>query len=157
MKNPNLLITALVLILSFTSCSSDDDADTKSKTDLISSKSWVVKSKTVEPSIVFGGTEISDIMILDSEDVRNYSFNFKSDGTLLQYDAEKKLMFQTTWSFNSSETELTFAEPIKYTYPVVGEMSITTLSIQSITSSKIVGTIPAMYEGVNYLITITFV
>lgn len=156
MKKYHLLIVSLILILSITSCATGDE-DTATKKDLISSKNWVIKSKAVVPSILFNGIEISDIIILDDESVRSYSFNFKSDGTLLQYDAEKKLMFQTTWSFNSSETELTFAEPIKYTYPVVGEMSITTLSIQSITSSKIVGTIPAMYEGVNYLITITFV
>ena len=157
MKTPKLLIAALVLILSFTSCSSDDDADTQSKTDIISSKSWVITSKAVEPSISFGGIEISDIIVLDSEDVRNYSFKFNSDGTLLQYDSSNDLIFETTWTFNADETELTFAEPISYTYPIVGDMGITTLTIQSITSSKIVGTIPALYDGVDYLVTITFI
>ncbi|CAH8296470.1 hypothetical protein EV196_11138 [Mariniflexile fucanivorans] len=156
MKKYKLLITALILILSFTSCSKDDTENGQSKKDIIESKSWVITSKTVEPSILFGAIEISDITILDSDEVKNYSFKFNPDGSLLQYDFEGNLIFETTWAFNSDETEITFEEPIMYTYPVVGEMGISTLLIETISSSKIVGTIPAFYQGVDYLVTITF-
>lgn len=156
MKKLTYLTTIVFLVFNLTSCSKDDSSPSDQSNSVLTSKSWVAQSKIITPSVVVGGFEVSDIMSLESEGVRKYSFKYNDDGTLYQYDNSKNLIFQTTWTMNSDETEVTFKEPIIYTYPIVGEMGITTFTIQSISSSKMVATIPAFYEGTNYLVTITF-
>lgn len=156
MKNNYFFITVFSLILTLTSCSSDS-SDSNSEADIISSKSWIVESKMLSPSIVYGGLEITDIMVIESEETRNYEFNFNSDGTFVLSDAAGTSVLETTWLLNSENTQLSFAEPIVYSYPVVGDMGFSTIDIVSISSSKMVGTVSAIFGGVDYELTITFI
>ncbi len=157
MKKLTYLIAIFFLVINLTSCSKDDSSEPQSEIDIISSKSWVIESKIILPSINVGGMEISNIMIIESEDTRNYSFKFNADGKMLQYDSMNNLIFQTTWAFNADKTQINFGEPLIYNYPVVGDMGFSTITIQSLTSSKFVGTVPALYDGTNYVLTITFI
>lgn len=157
MKKLTYLFAIVFLIISSTSCSKDDSSPSDQNNSILTSKSWVVQSKIISPSVVVGGFTVTDLMTLESEEVQKYSFKYNDDGTLYQYDISNNLIFQTTWTMNSAETQITFKEPITYTYPIVGEMGITTITIQSISSSKMVATIPAFYDGTNYLLTITFI
>ena len=157
MNNKYFLITIFSLILSVTSCSSDDSSDSKSASEMISSKAWLIESKMLSPTIDYGGIEITDIMIIESEETRNYTFTFNSDGTLFQNDAMGNLIFETTWVLNSDNTQLLFGEPIVYSYPVVGDMGFSTIDNLSISSSQVVGTISATFGDVEYVVTITFI
>ncbi|GAA4230834.1 hypothetical protein GCM10022291_01930 [Postechiella marina] len=156
MKKQIFLITIFSVILGLTSCSSDDSSGLDANT-AITSKTWLVQSKKLSPSIEMNGLVIDDIMIIEDEGTRNYSFKFDSDGAMYQYDAENTLIYQTTWSLNSDNTELSFGEPIVYNYPVVGPMGISAIDIESISNSKMVGTISAVFEGTAYVVTITFI
>ncbi|WP_405296996.1 hypothetical protein [Algibacter sp. Ld11] len=154
MKNNYYLTAIFALIISLTSCSS---SDSETKSDIMSSKTWVIESKMLSPTINYGTIEITDIMVLEPEETRNYSFEFKSDGTFVQRDAAGASVFESTWSLNSDNTLLSFGEPIVYNYPVVGEMGFSTIDIISISSSKVVGTVESVFGGENYELTITFI
>lgn len=156
MKKLNYIILIVILVLNLASCSKDD-SDSSAKEGLLTNKTWITESKVINPVISFNGIEISDIMVLETDAVRNYSFKFNSDGTFFLYDNLDTLIFQTTWSMNSEETQITFAEPIVYTYPLVGDIGLSILNIQSITSSEFVATVSGLYEDINYELTITFI
>lgn len=155
MKRITYLLTIAFLALNFTSC--DEDNSSTSNKDLLSDKLWMSKSKIINPAVSVNGFVVSDITVLEPEEVRKYSFKFNEDGTFILYNHLNTSIFQTTWSINSDETKISFTDPIIYTYPIVGEIGLTTMTIQSLTSSELVTTIPAIYEGVNYEITITFI
>ncbi|WP_179316956.1 hypothetical protein [Winogradskyella undariae] len=155
MKKYYFLISIFSLLFSFTSCSSDDSE--LPPNEILSSKIWVIKSKVISPSIVYYGQEITDISLFESEETKNYSFEFLADGTFYQYDSAGELLFENTWYLNADHTQLTFGEPIVYEYPVVGNMGFTTIDIISISSSKIVGVIDASFNEVDYEVTLTFI
>lgn len=157
MNNKYFLITIFSLLLSVTSCSSDDSSDSKSASELVGSKTWLIESKMLSPTINFNGIEITDIMVIESEETRNYTFSFNSDGTLLQNDGMGNLIFETTWVLNSDNTQLSFGEPIVYSYPVVGDLGFSTIENLSISSSEIVGTVNAVFGDVEYEVTFTFI
>ena len=154
-----ILLTAIVyLTIGLTSCSKDESSSTPpTNKELLTSKIWKVTSKIITPSMSLGGFEVSNILTLESEEVRNYSFKYNMDGTLFQYDYLNALIFQTGWSISSDQTQVTFTQPLIYTYPIVGDLSMTSFKIQSITTVQMVATIDFLYEGINYVVTITFI
>ncbi len=156
MKKLIIFITALSLAAGITSCTKEETEEPKSKFELLTSKSWVVTSKIVSPSFEFGGFQISDIMSLETDEVKQYSFKYNEDYSIVVSDYLNTPFFETTWSFNDDETEITFADPLIYTYPMVGDIGISTFTLQSISSSKITAMIPTDYEGTTYEVTITF-
>lgn len=159
MKKLTYIIITVFLLLNLTSCSKDDSnpSDNKLNIDLLTSKSWVAQSKVLNPVITYNGMVISDITVIESEEVRKYAFKFNDDGTFFLYNHLNALILETTWTMSSDETQITFTDPVIYTYPVVGEIGLSTLTVQSISSSKFIATIPALYEGTNYELTITFI
>ncbi len=158
MKKQFILIAICYLAINLVSCSKDTTEEVIPPTnkELLSSKSWVVKTKTIAPSISMGGFDVSDILSLESEEVRKYSFKYNTDGSLFLYDGSNNLIFQTTWSINSLQNLITFGQPIIYTYPIVGDLGITTFNLQLITKTQMTATIPFTYEGTNYVVTVSF-
>lgn len=149
------LIAVVFLALNLASCSSDESKQTVY--ELLTSKSWKSQSKIINPSINMNGIVISDIMVLESDEVKNYSFKFNADGSFVVYDSLKNKVFQTTWALSSDETIVTLADPVIITYPLVGNVSMKTITIESITANKIIAKIPSfVYAGVNYEVTIIF-
>ncbi|WP_111709524.1 hypothetical protein [Lutibacter citreus] len=157
MKNKYFLITLFCITLSLVSCSNDDSTEPQSKNEMLTDKSWMVQSKIVTPSISLGGMEISDITMLDEEEVKSYIYKFSSDGTLVVKNSSEQIILETSWGFNSDKTQLTLSDPLIFNYPVVGEIGLSTITLNSLTTTKMVGTIPSIYDGVNYVVTITFV
>jgi len=153
MKNKYFLIAIFSLIIGVTSCSKDD---TRSATEMLSSKTWIIESKELSPSIVYAGVEITDITLFETDETKNYAFKFNSDGTLLVTDASNTLILDSTWDLNADQTSLTFAEPLIYAIPLVGDIGYSSISIESISSSEIVGTVTMPYEGTIYMVTMTF-
>lgn len=154
MKKSPILVAVLFLGLSLFSCKFEDVPP--SKKELLTNKTWLVSSKMLTPSITMGGMVISDILILESDEVRKYSYKYDMDGTLTQFDHLNQVKFKTKWSFNSDETQITHQEAIVYNYPIVGDLKLITATIESITDNQIVALLPFTNEGTNYVITIIF-
>ncbi|GHC59140.1 hypothetical protein [Ulvibacter litoralis] len=153
MKNKYFLITIFSLILGVTSCSKDDS---QSASEMLSSKTWVIESKMLSPSIIYAGVEITDITLFETDETKDYAFTFNSDGTLLVRNASNNLILDSTWAFNSDETELIFGETLIYAIPLVGDIGYSSIAIKSITSSEIVGSVTMPFEGTIYTVTMTF-
>lgn len=137
------------------SCSEDEIEPTK--TELLTNKGWVIQSKIITPSISMNGITISDINIMDSEDVKSYSYKFNSDGTMVISDKSNQSIFQTNWSFNTDETIITFSPGILYSYPIVGDISWPSFNMDLISANQMKSTNPYLYNEINYEITITFI
>ncbi len=155
MKKWLFFSTLIVLGVLVLSCEKDDDDDNSRKA-LLTGETWIVTSKPITPAVSLMGTTISDISILDSEEVRNYTYKYNEDGTMIQYDSSNQEIFQTTWSFNTDETILTHNPGIVFNYPIVGDISLTQATIVSITADNMVMSIPSTYDGVNYTVTLNF-
>ena len=133
-----------------------EDTEEGSKKALLTSKTWIVTSKPITPAVTMMGTTINDISALDPEAVKKYTYKYNDDGTMIQYDESNKVKFQTTWSFNSDETILTHNPGIVFTYPIVGNISLTEATIISLSANKMAASIPSTYEGVEYVVTLNF-
>ena len=156
MKKLIILITVFFLALNITSCSKEEPK--LSNHELLTSRSWIAQSKVLSPTISMNGLVISDIMVLESNEVRNYSLKFNDDGTFFLFDNLNQKQFETTWSIDANETLITLDEPITFSYPIVGNVYMKTLTIESITSTQFIAKVPPfVYNGVNYEITITFI
>ncbi len=154
MKKSYLLFAIIFFSLTLFTCK--DEKETPSKEELLTSKTWIVKTKTLVPSITMGGVVISDISVLDSEDVKKYTYKYNTDGTMIQYDQLNQVKFQTNWSFNADETQLIHNPGIIFNYPIVGDIALTTATINSITTDHINASIPTVYDGIDYVVTIIF-
>ncbi len=154
MKKSVILMSVIFFGLAIFSCK--DDSPDASKKELLTNKTWVVKSKIIAPSFILGAMTISDLTILDSDEEKKYSYKYDPDGTMKEYDNLGQVIFETNWSFNADETKITHTPGITYNYPVIGDMSLNTLTIESISSNQIVATVPYSYDGTDYTITMTF-
>lgn len=152
----SMLVMAIVSLV-FTVCSCQDENTSASKKELLTNKTWKVSSKKITPAVSLNGISITDIMLLDSKEVQNYSYKYTLSGTLIQYNQLDQKIFETKWSFNTDETLLTHHPAIVYTYPVVGEIGLTTITLQSITANQVVFTSPYAYQGINYVITLIYI
>jgi len=134
-----------------------DDTQAPSQKELLTGSTWKIISKAISPSFEMGGITITDISVLESDEVRGYSYVYNSDGTVAQYDKSNQFVSQTSWALNADETQIIYNPSIKYTYPVVGDIGLSTITIISIGANEMVTTVPYLYQGTNYVITITFV
>lgn len=154
MKKSSRLVAVLFLGLSLFSCKFEDVP--LSKKELLTNKTWLITNKTLSPSMTMGGMVISDILIMESDEVRKYSFKYNMDGTMTQFDHLNQVRFRTKWSFNKEETQISHEEAIVYNYPIVGDLKLTTATMESITNNQMVALLPFTNEGMNYVITIIF-
>lgn len=153
MKNALTLLTILVIGSTFYSCSTDSEL---TKQELLTAKTWSISSKAISPSVSFGGVIISDISLLDSEEMAGLSFKYNPDGTIIQYAMDNEPIYEMTWSFNADETVLTHTPGLVFTYPMVGEISLTTITFESISANQLVATVPFLYAETNYIVTLTY-
>lgn len=150
MNNKYFLIA---LLISLISCSSENS---ESPTEILSSKTWVIQNKLLSPSIVYGGIEITDMTLFETDETKGYSFKFNADGTLLVNNASNNIILDSTWVLNSDQTELTFGEALIYAIPQVGNIGYSSISIESISTSEIVGTVTMPFGDETYLVTMNF-
>lgn len=153
-KSSIFIIAIISVGIILFSCNKEELPQTK--TELLTNHAWIAVSKIISPSYQIGGIIISDLMVLDSDEVKNYSFKYNLDGTVIHYNKSNQMFFQTNWSFNSDETQIEFNPAIILSYPSVGNYELTTITIESITKDQMKLTTPYLFEGVNYIITTTF-
>lgn len=154
--NKSIIFVAL-FIVGFVVASCKDENTSQSNEDILTSKAWIIQSKIVNPTYSIAGITISDVSALDSPEVQKYSYKHASDGTVTQYDESNGIVFQTKWSFSADETKFQYTPGIIFTYPIVGDISLTTMNIVSISEDKMVMKVPYTFELIKYEVTITFV
>lgn len=137
------------------SCNEDELEPTN--TELLTNTEWAIQSKIITPNISMNGMTISDINVLDSDDVKSYSYKFNSDGTMVISDKSNQSIFQTNWAFNTDETIITFNPGILYSYPIVGDISWPSFNMDLISANQLESTNPYLYNDTNYEITLTFI
>jgi hypothetical protein len=154
MKKTILILSILLLGLTQFSCK--EDVQPLTKTEMLTGKTWKITSKILNPAALMGGISITDVMILDTDDQRNFTFKYNADGTVIQYNSLNKEIFRTKWSFNADETVLTYAPGIVFTYAVAGNFTLSTMNITSISADKMVAKVDYIFGGTTYLATFTY-
>lgn len=154
MKKLVIYMTILVLVSFISACK--DENSNATKTELLTGKTWVIKSKKITPSVTMSGMTISDIMILDTPEVQLYSFKHNADGSVIEYNQLNENIFQSNWTFNADETQITYNPGIVFNYPVVGDMRLETMEVISIAEDELITKIPYNFGGTNYEVTFTY-
>ena len=156
--NPKIRFTiAIIIILGANfiySCTKDDV--TLTNDELLTQDTWVIKSKTINPIILVGGMAVSNILELEADSVRNYSYKYNINGSFIQYDHNNSIILQASWQLSSDQTELSLSQPLVFTYPVMGDLYVSALKIESITPGYINTLISFDYEGINYVVQTIF-
>ena len=154
MKKSILFFAVIVICFAHFSCKKDEKESTK--TELLTGNTWIIKSKAVSPPAMLGGIVIDDVSILDSDDQRNFTFKYNADGTMLQYNKAQQVIFTSGWSFNADENVITYNPGIVFSYSMVGDVILDTMTIISITKDKLVVEVPYNFAGTVYLATFTY-
>lgn len=150
------ILFVVVILLGMTMFSCDDETQPLTKTEMVTGKTWKITSKILSPPASLGGITITDIMILDSDDQRNFSYKFNTDGTVIQYNSLNKEIFRTKWSFNAEETQITYNPGIVFSYAVAGDFTLSSMNIESISANKLVTKVNYSFAGTPYLATFTY-
>ena len=153
MKKSIIVLATLFFGLVLFSC---NDETPPTNEELLTGITWIIKTKVINPPFSQGGITVSDISVLETEDVKNNSYKFNTDGTLVLYNMSNEIILQTNWSFNADETKITLTPGIVNSYPIVGDISLNFFYIDVITANQIVSTNPYLYDETNYVITVTF-
>jgi hypothetical protein len=143
-----LTFLSLILLALF-SCEDDE----KSKTELLTGKTWKMTGYTVDPAYNYFGTLISDIFAqwdaCDKDDI----YSFKTDKTytfeegLTKCDPEDDQVYETgTWTFNADETVLVLTT----------EGETYNMTIVELSSGTLILTDQEQEEGIYYTYTLTF-
>ena len=152
-----LCILAMIAV-SISSCKKEDEV--KTKTDLLTGNYWKMSAWTIVPGfpiyndslVIIGYTnDLFDLMLECSlDDILKYN----SNGTVIWDEGPSKCYqddpqtTQSTWAFDSTETEITEVDSygISYTYKIL-ELSESILKIKYSSDQ---------FEGDIYIMTITF-
>jgi hypothetical protein len=110
MKNNPIVLLLLFFSIFFTvSCKKE-----KTKTELLTDKTWLTTAITVEPGIATGGAPITDLLAQYEPCVRDNVFQFTLDkkysveeGTTKCNPSDAQSLETGTWFLDSSETLLT--------------------------------------------------
>ncbi len=156
--NPKIRFTIAIIIIIganfIYSCKKDDVTFTND--ELLTQDTWVVKSKTINPVILVGGMAVSNILELEADSVRNYSYKYNTNGSFFQYDQNDNVILQASWQLSSNQTELSLSQPLVFTYPIMGDIYVSALKIESITPGYINTLVSCNYEGIDYIIQTIF-
>jgi hypothetical protein len=110
--NKLIAATACMTLLAFSGCKKDDD---KSKTELLTSKTWVLKASVISPGIVGpGGATITDLYAQQEPCDKDDELRFKADKTYTEEEGAQKcngtdpqVISTGNWNFNAAETVIT--------------------------------------------------
>lgn len=142
-----LIFVFLGSSLIFSSCKKDSDP---TKKEMIVGKNWVVTAFTVDPAYpIIGNNLYNQIAACTKDDITK----FAADGKATFDEGASKCQVtdpQTTtgsWAFNTNETVLSVTTANNKT---------TSLTIKTLTSSKIAGNYQEVISGVTYTYDLTF-
>jgi uncharacterized lipoprotein YehR (DUF1307 family) len=139
-------LLAMALVVSLVSCKKDE----KTKTEILTSKSWTLKSLTVNPPInnPLTMTSITDVYAQMDACEKDDLTTFKANNTAIEDEGATKCVAtnpQTrtvNWSFNSTESIITFdAED---------------WTVIELSENKLVVTYTNTFASTNYTYTATF-
>lgn len=142
MKIKHLLfaLSAFVVLGIFASCKKEDK---KSKTELLTTGSWKIKSFVG----ISGATRV-DLLATQDECYKDNLYSFKTDKTLVVDEGAQKCdenddqSYTTTWSFSDNESKITVDEEIS--------------SIVSLTTSEFKVSSTVTENGQTYTYEMTF-
>jgi hypothetical protein len=143
----NLLIITVLFVLSFvTSCKKDEVAVvTKTKKEIISSKTWIANEVVVLGAVIAykRGNKPADNLL----DLDKVSLKFNTDGTLTGLDNTGKALSGAKWTISTDETKITISG-----VGVVGIDGDKTIVQATDTNFDLSGLVP--YSGQNVTATI---
>ncbi len=133
MRN-NLIVLSILIVLSVfaTSCQKE-----KTKTELLTEKSWLVTAITVNPGIPTGAVPITDLFAQYEPCIKDNLLTFAADkkyseaeGATKCNPSDPQMVEIGTWSFDAGETILTkvSSDTIKTTFNLA-ELNATTLKV----------------------------
>jgi hypothetical protein len=133
MKNNPIVLSIFVVFAVFAvSCQKEA---TKTKTELLTEKSWLTTAITVNPGISGGAITITDLFAEEqscvNDNLRKYSVDKKyseEEGATKCNSPDPQIVKKGTWSFNTGETVLTIIASDTITYNLV-ELNATTLKV----------------------------
>lgn len=130
----------------FTSCKKDSDP---TKKEMLVGKNWVMTALTIDPALpVYGSNMYNQMEACAKDDITK----FASDGKATFDEGATKCNVsdpQTTtgsWALNTTETILSVTEGA----------TTTSITLKSLSSSKVVGTYQEVNGGVTYTFEVTF-
>ncbi|MEO0042754.1 MAG: hypothetical protein RL329_2202 [Bacteroidota bacterium] len=154
MRNNSIVLSIFtVFVLFAVSCKKEKE---KTKTELLTAKTWVLTSLTVNPGIYNAPDKplITDLftqqVACENDNITTYNVNgkYSIDEGALKCDAQDEQNYENgSWSFNTGETELTTASAsgINSTYTLL-DLNATTLKAN----------VSETLQGVKYTLTYTF-
>ena len=113
MKQRYILLLTLILILFIGACKKKDDSPAKTKTENLCASPWLLTSILVEPTLIIGGTQITDMFSLadacEKDDKTKYESNKTgiNDEGAIKCDPLDPQTSPFTWSFDLTETKIT--------------------------------------------------
>lgn len=117
MKKALLPILTLAFALTFSSCSKDDDdqagTTSKSRTELLVNKSWIMTGATVSPAYDFGNGETTNLYgeydACEKDDFLFYNANltYTGDDGASKCDPQASQTWTGTWSISADQQLLT--------------------------------------------------
>ena len=109
--NKLIAAAACMSVLVFSSCKKDE----KSKTELLTGKTWVLKASVISPGIVIQtGATVTDLYAQKEPCDKDDELRFKTDKTYTEEEGSQKCkgtdpqVIETgNWNFNAAETVIT--------------------------------------------------
>jgi hypothetical protein len=151
MKNLQLLLF-LCAALAFTACKKDDDP---SKKEMLTNKNWVMTAATVDPSFVLitGGSTnnlYNQLEACAKDDITRLNADGKAtfDEGALKCNVADPQTTNGTWALSLDEKTLSITDP-------ASTPSTTSITILSLSSSKMMGTYQMEIGPVTYTVTAT--
>lgn len=147
MKHCILCLLVCSFIISCTKKGGDTPPVSKTKTQLLTQKEWIL---TTSQSRKSSDATWTDLLAGKAACVLDDKFVFKADGMYQQTDGATKcnasdpfIIFTSSWAFAQNETQIVIGGGVPLTITILDETTLTT------TSTKIVG-------GVTYLYSDTY-
>ncbi len=141
-----LFILCLGSSVVFTSCKKDDDP---TKKEMLVGKNWVMTALTIDPALpVIGSNIYNQIDACTKDDITKFTADGKAtfDEGATKCNVSDPQTTTGTWALNTTETVLSITD----------DGSTTSVTLKSISSSKVVGTYQLVDSGVTYTYEVTF-
>lgn len=116
-----LVCVLTVTLLSYSSCSKDDDSNSVSKAELLTANRWYIKALDVEPAypVVIGGItfKVHDLYFLFDNCATDNYLIFNNDSTLIsdtgntKCDSDEPQTVYGTWQLDPAQTKISWSIP----------------------------------------------
>jgi len=144
----------LILCLVVIGC--EENPVEKSFDQMLTDESWIVETKTVVPPFSLAGFDVSDILIYDTDSVRNLEYSFMENGVFQVVNSIGEVRLETTWSLDDASNTIFLSDTLFYSYPILGDVWVTQFQVISLSQESLHTEIPVLFDETNYIVTINF-